>query len=335
MFGSQQAALDSLPATFEWCRSRGLTGKQTAQLLDFIASQRQANVVQFAALVQPVWQLLDSHIAAYVEPLRQAGARLPRHTSLARVLRSSETAALALVLPPGHVEAWLAVVGEQLPAAGIGRLLTTLPNVVVGSPATALAAISWVADVLGVADPAAFFAASPSLLTWEVSALQRSLDSLQQTLGWTAEAARQLVVKLPPLVSVGRGTVEAAAAWLQQLFPDAERLADVLGRGPHLLTKSEQHLQDNADTLRAALGWRDGDGQLAAFVATYPQPFASVSLSGKGTQHKLRLLTRVVGTSTEYCLGEGSTYLKTTLETMAAHYMLVQVSAGPLLKGVC
>ncbi len=325
VFGSQQAALDGLPTTFEWCRSRGLKGSETVQLLDRIALARWENVVQFAALVQPVWQLLDSHIAAYVEPLRQAGARLPKHTSLAGVLCGSESAALALVMPPGHVEAWLAAVGQQLPAAAIGRLLVSLPNVVTGSPATVAAAISWAVNVLGAADPAAFFAVSPNLLAYEVSTLQRNFDSLQQALGWTAEQARQLVLQQPRLLSSSTGTVQVALAWLRQLFPDAGQLAAVIDRGSRLLCCSEQHLQGNADTLRAALGWQDGDGPLAAFVAAYPQGFAIVNFGSEDTQHKLRLLSKVVGVRADKCLATGSNYLKYRLEKMAATYMLVQV----------
>ncbi len=86
-----------------------------------------------------------------------------------------------------------------------------------------------------------------------------------------------------------------------------------------------QHLRGNADTLRAALGWQDGDGQLAAFVAAYPQPFATVNLSGEGAAHKLRLLSEVAGISAEECLAVGSGCLKTRLETMAAHYILALV----------
>ena len=162
VFGSQQAALDSLPTTFEWCHSRGLTGLQTAQLLDRIVCARQDNVVQFAAAVQPVWQQMDSYIGAWAEQERQAGdSKLRKHTSLAEVLRSSKDAARALSLPPGHVGAWLAAVSQRLPAVAIGRMLLVMPNVVVGHPSTASADISWAADVLGMADPAAFCARAP------------------------------------------------------------------------------------------------------------------------------------------------------------------------------
>ena len=326
VFGSQQAALDGLPATFEWCRSRGLTGLQAAQLLDRIAMQRQENVVQFAALVQPVWQQMEGYIVAWAEQQRQAGgSTLRKNTSLAEALCSSETAAQALGMPPGHVEAWLAAVNQRLPAAAISRLLLTRPDVVKSSPTTALAAISWAADVLGVADPAAFFVKAPQLLKYDESTLQHNLDSLQQALGWTAQQAQQLVVKQPVVLGSSSATAHAALAWLQQLFPNAEQLVAVVDRSPMLAARSAQHLQGNAEYLRRALGWQDGGSQLAAFVAAYPHPFATVNLSGKAAADKLRLLTQVVGCPLMEVLSARTTYLKSGLATMAAHYMLVQV----------
>ena len=235
-------------------------------------------------------------------------------------------AADALVMPPGHVEAWLTAVSQRLPAVAIGRLLLAMPHVVSGSPRVALAAISWATDVLGVTDPAAFLVKPPSLLKYDQSALQRNLDSLQQALGWTAEQGRQLVVKQPRILDSSPDTVQAAAAWLRQLFPDAEQLPDVVDRSPMLLTRTVQRLQGNADTLRSALGWQDGDGQLGVFVAAYPQPFATIDLGDEKTQHKLRLLTQVVGYPVVEVLSARTTYLKTGLATMAAHYMLVQAS---------
>ena len=326
VFGSQQAALDSLPATFEWCRSRGLTGLQTAQLLDRIAELRRENVVQFGALVQPVWQQLEGYIAAWAEQERQAGdSKMRKNTSLAEVLCGNEVAAAALAVPPGHVEAWLAAVSQRLPKAAIGRLLLSMPNMVCSSPATALAAIRWAADVLGVADPAAFFVKAPKLLKSAVSTLQRNLDSLQQALGWTAHQVQQLVAKQPGLLSNSPATVQAALAWLRQLFPDAEQLVAVVDRGPQLLFRSVQHLQGNADYLRQALGWQDGDSQLVAYVAARPQDFATIDLSSEDTQHKLQLLGEVVGVSIEQCLTSCIGYLNRRLENIAARYMLVQV----------
>ena len=147
------------------------------------------------------------------------------------------------------------------------------------------------------------------MLLREVSSLQRNLDSLQQALGWTAEQGRQLVVKQPRILDSSPDTVQAAAAWLQQLFPDAEQLVRVVDRGPHLLSASMQHLRGNADYLRQALGWQDGDGQLVAYVAARPQDFALANLYGEAFQHKLRLLSEVVGVSTEECLTSGIGYL--------------------------
>ena len=328
IFGSQQAALDGLPATFEWCRSQGLTGLQTAKVLDHIAKKRRENVVRFATSVQPVWQQLEGYIAAWAEQQLQAGdSRLRKNTSLAEVLCSNSEAAQALGMPPGHVEAWLAAVSQRLPAAAIGRLLLAQPHVVSGSPTTALTAIRWAADVLGVADLAALLAKAPMLLKSGESTLQRNLDSLQQALGWTAgqRAQQQLALKQPRILNSSPATVQAALAWLRQLFPDAEQLAGIVDRGPHLLFKSVQHLQGNADYLRQALGWQDGDSQLAAYVAARPQDFATVALSSEETRHKLRLLSEVVGVSTEQCLTSGISYLNRHLHSIAARYMLVQV----------
>lgn len=190
VFGSQQAALDGVPATFEWCRGQGLTGPQTAALLDRIASRRHDNVVQFASTAQANWKLLDSCIATYIEPLDAAGARLPKHTSLAGVPSGGLDAVQALQMPPGHVAAWLAAIGERLSDTAIGRLLLRHPSLVSGSPDTAVAAIDWAERALGPRDPAAFFAVVPSLLKYRVETLQLNLDSLQQTLAWTPEDAR-------------------------------------------------------------------------------------------------------------------------------------------------
>ena len=196
---------------------------------------------------------------------------------------------------------------------------------VTSSPTTALAAISWATDVLGFTDPAAFLAKAPSLLKYDAVALQRNLDSLQQALGWTTEQARQLVVKQPALLTYSPATVQAAVAWVEQLFPVAEQLAAVVDRGPMLVSRSPQHLQGNADYLRQALGWQDGDGQLAAYVAARPQDFALVNLYSEALQHKLRLLSEVVSVSTEECLTSGIGYLGRQLDNIAARYMLVQV----------
>ena len=90
-------------------------------------------------------------------------------------------------------------------------------------------------------------------------------------------------------------------------------------------------LQGNAAYVRQQLGWQDGDGQLAVFVATYPQPFADVNLGSEETQHKLRLLSEVVGVSRQECLTSGISYLKGGLDAIAARYMLALVR----LDGLC
>ncbi|PRW50832.1 transcription termination factor mitochondrial [Chlorella sorokiniana] len=332
VFGSQQAALDGLPATFEWCCSRGLTGLQTAQLLDHIANKSHKSVAQFAALVQPVWQLMDSYVAAWAEQQHQAGGSKQRkHISLAKALCSNPEAAKTLAAPAGHVEAWLAAVSEQLPAAAVGSLLLGMPNVVCGGIDKGPAVISWAASELGVTDPAAFFARSPGLLMYDAPTLQRNLDSLQQALGVTAEQVRQLVLKQPRLLASSPDTVQAALVWLRQLFPDAAQLAGVIDRGALLLTRSAQRLQGNADYLQQALGWQEGDGQLAAFVAARPADFGTVNLSDEDMQQTLRLLSEVVGVSTEACLSSGISYLNKRLVSIAARYMLVQERAPYLL----
>lgn len=326
-FRSQQAALAALPATFEWCQKQGLTGPQTARVLCRMAFKRHDSVVEFTSMTQHDWLLIDRYIAAYVEKLQQKGDnRLRRRTCLADVLRGSADAAQALGMPPGHVAAWLAAVGDQLPTDVIGRLLLGQPKVVNGRPGTALAALAWAASELGVSDQGDFFATATSLLTYEVVTLQRNLDSLQQALGWPTEQAQQLVLKQPLVLAASQATVHAAVAWLQQHFPDAEQLADIVSRGPQLLGSPTDRLQRNADALQRALGWRDGDGQLARFVAAYPSAFADVDFSSDDLAHKLLFLTQVVGLSAEQCLSKGSGYLKTGQRTMCAVYVLLLVS---------
>lgn len=200
-------------------------------------------------------------------------------------------------MPPGQMESWLVAVSQQLPAAAIGRLLLCAPNVDSGSPTTAQRAMSLAVDVLGVSDPAAFCVDSPGMLYREVPALQRNLNSLQQTLGWTAEQARQLVLKQPALLIYSPGTVQASLAWLGQLFPDADQLAGVIDHGPRLLGASVQPLQSNANCLQQELGWQDGHGQLAALITAHPYEFVICTMRGERTEHKLQLLSEVVGVS--------------------------------------
>lgn len=134
--GSQRAALEGLPAMFEWCRTKGLTGPEAAQVLGYIGGHRRENVVQFATTAALDWQLMDSKIQACIKQLRVAGKRLPKNTSVAGVLRTNTVAAaVALAMPPGHVSAWLEAVGQRFTDAAMGRLLVSGPGVVRGSPA--------------------------------------------------------------------------------------------------------------------------------------------------------------------------------------------------------
>ena len=161
VFGSEQAALDDLPATFARCRGPGnkdMTGLQAAELLDRIAETRWENVVNFSSTAQVDWQLIDEYICAFVERLVQAGKQLPKHTCLAEVLCSSPAAAQALRTPPGHVAAWLEAVQQRLPGADLGAMLVSLPSMVTGDPTTtSLATIGWVEESLRPNDLAAFF----------------------------------------------------------------------------------------------------------------------------------------------------------------------------------
>ncbi|PRW51023.1 RMD5-like protein A isoform A [Chlorella sorokiniana] len=96
-------------------------------------------------------------------------------------------------------------------------------------------------------------------------------------------------------------------------------------------SSSTQRLQGNAGYLHQALGWRGGTCQLAALVAARPQNFATINLSDKDTQPKLRLLSEVVGVSIEDCLTGRISYLTRKLDSTAARYMLVQERAPELL----
>ena len=331
VFGSQQAALMGLPATFDWCRSQGLSGLQTAEVLDRIAGKRPQNVINFASTAQHDWQLIDGCISVCVQQRQHAGARLPKHTSLAGVLCSWHDAARALGMPPGHVGGWLGAVGHHLPAADIGAMLARSPLVLTGRPATALAAIDWAAEVLRPASMARFLRGAPHLLTNNAATLQAKLDNLQQAAGFTAEQARQLVLKQPRLLQAQAETVQQAAAWLRQYFPVSQQLQAVVQRGPHLLTSSADSLQSNAAYLQQRLGW--SKKQVAAHIEAYPQPFGDVDLSSPEAQAKLLFLTQVVGVDAGDCIGRYSAYLVRSLGTMGARYMLVQVGGWQL--GLC
>ena len=185
---------------------------------------------------------------------------------------------------------------------------------------------AWFEQQLGVppGDLEAFLARAPSLSGRTPQSLQANLAALQGAVG--AQQAQQLVRKQPALLTMSRETVQAALAWLLRAFGgDAARLLAVLERGPHLLAVPPAKLQARADYLQRQLGWQAGDGQPAAFVEAFPQSFATIALDGAETQAKLLLLTRVLGLEAGECLSKYSTYLKYSLELLAARYVLVQV----------
>ena len=174
-----------------------MTGLQTAQLLDRIAVHRWDNVVNFSSTAQVDWQLIDGLIRAYVERHAKAGGRLPKHTSLAKVLCSSRAAVQALYMRPGHVAAWLEEAQQQLPAADLGAMLVSFPSLVAADPATSVAAIGWVEEALRPEDLAAFFRAYSNFLKYNSDTLAANLANLQQAAGLTAEQARELALKQP------------------------------------------------------------------------------------------------------------------------------------------
>lgn len=330
VFGGHEAALACLPATFSWCRSQGLPGLQTAQLLDEIARARHERVVRFADTTQQDWQQIDGYISAHYQRQQEAGKRLSKHASLGSVLRSRPAAGRALKVRPGHVQGWLAAVGQLLTPADIGALLSTSPEAICGRPGTAVAAIEWAANELGVTDPGSFFRIAPNLLTYDVATLQGKLENVQQAVGQSAELTRQLAGKYPLLLMRSAATVQQAAGWLRQLFPAAEQLRGVLLLAPALLVRTAPQLQRNADVLQQ-LGW--SHERVLAYIEAYPQPFARVDLGGPYTAPKLLFLTRVVGVaSVEQCIEQYGTYLKTGLATMGALYILVQDRHPALLR---
>ena len=325
--GDQQAALASLPATFAWCTSQGLSGLQTAQLLDRIAKKRRDSVVSFAATAQRDWQLIEPYIAAHVRWRQQAGEQLPKHASLADVLQSRRDAARMLALAPGHVAAWLGAVSKQLTdAAYVGRLVLPQPLALTADMKTTLAVLRWFGEALGVppAELAAFAARSPGLLSLKAATLRDNLAALQSVL--PPEKARQLVQKQPSLLSHRSDTVQQALEWLQRQFGgDDARLQAVLERCPHLLKCSAGNLQRRANYVQRQLGWQPGDGQLAAFIKKYPDPFARIDFNSPDKRALLLLLSGVVGAERRKVLGKWSAYLGRGLETTVARYVLVQV----------
>ena len=328
VFGSEQAALDVLPATYAWCRDdQGLSGLQTAQVLDRIAKDRWENVVKFSGTAQMDWQLIDEYICAFVGRLVQAGKQLPKHTRLAEVMCSSPAAANALRTPPGHVAAWLEAVQQRLPAADLGAMLLSNPALVTVAPATSVAVINWVEAALRPRDLAAVFRKQRSLLRYNPDMLAAKLVNLQQAAGLTAEQARELALKQPQLLTAAPGTVQQSAAWLRQQFPDPVQLFGILNRGPLLLTKSVDCLQRNADYLQHELEWSAGNNQLAAFIEKYPEAYATVDFSSPYVQAKLLFLTEVVGVDLQRCLETCGNHLHSaSLARLAATYLLVKAS---------
>ncbi|KAL4447893.1 hypothetical protein ABPG75_005112 [Micractinium tetrahymenae] len=354
--GDQQAALASLPATFAWCRGRPLSigrclnGLEVARLLDRIAATRHDSVLDFASTAQRDWQLIDSCIEAHLQHLQQrqqrqqeeeeevgegcgGGGKLRRRACLADTLRVDAAAAGALATPPGHVKAWLTAARQHMSEAQVGAILLANPETVSGSPATALAAISWAQRELGVAHAGAFFRRAPRLLTTTDEKLQDNLVSLLgslQAVGLTAEQALQLVLKQPKLLAVEPERVKSTAAWLLQFFCTPLLLWKALWNSPELLRRSAEQLHGQAGWLREQLGW--GSQRVAEFASAFPQPFAIVDLSKPGTAAKLRFLTKVVGVaSEEECIARCSSYLKTSLQSMAALYVLFCEHAPQLL----
>lgn len=60
-------------------------------------------------------------------------------------------------------------------------------------------------------------------------------------------------------------------------------------------------------------------------IQKYPQPFAIVNLSKPDTAAKVLFMTQVVGVaSAEQCIAKYASYLKTSLESMGALYILMQ-----------
>ena len=332
--GDQQAALASLPATFEFCRSQGLSGLETAQLLDRIAQRRHENVARFATTAQLDWQLLDGCIAAHVLLLQQAGERLPKHASLASLLRSSKDAAQVLAMPPGHVDDWVKALSALLPdAADVGRLLLAKPQAARTPPETTLAVLRWFVEALGVppAELAAFVSKAAPVMNYKAATLAEKLAALQAAL--PPEQARRLVQKQPVLLASHSVTIREALAWLMQAFGgDAERVLAVLETAPTLLTVSADGLQRRADFLQRQHGWRrvrGRTGQLGKWIEARPNAF-SVDLAAPDTAAKLLLLAGGQGLPLADALERCGAYLHIGLETAAARCALVQARCCPL-----
>ncbi len=230
-FQSEQAALAGLPATFDFCRSQQLSGPEAAAVLCRIAKIRRENVVGFATSVQPVWLQLDSYFAAYVKERRQARKRLPEHLTLASMLCSNTNACQALVMPPGHVQRWLDTVGTRLSAAYLGAVLAKEPEIVTAAPDTAVAALDWAAEVLGPPELVArLVRGAPQLLQADAATLQRKLRTIAAAAGVTDAQAKQLVLKMPLVLTTSSdGTMREAARWLRHYFPPGTLVQSVGG----------------------------------------------------------------------------------------------------------
>lgn len=71
-------------------------------------------------------------------------------------------------------------------------------------------------------------------------------------------------------------------------------------------------------------------------IQKYPQPFAIVNLSKPDTAAKVLFMTQVVGVaSAEQCIAKYASYLKTSLESMGALYILMQMSPSLPFAGAC
>ncbi|KAI7837219.1 hypothetical protein COHA_008945 [Chlorella ohadii] len=326
-FQSEQAALAGLPATFDFCRSQQLSGPEAAAVLCRIAKIRRENVVEFATSVQPVWLQLDSYFAAYVKERRQVRKRLPEHLTLASMLCSNTNACQALVMPPGHVQRWLDTVGTRLSAADLGAVLAKEPEIVTAAPDTAVAALDWAAEVLGPPELVArLVRGAPQLLQADAATLQRKLRAIAAAAGVTDAQAKQLVLKMPLVLTTSSdGTMREAARWLRHYFPP-DVLWPLLLRGPMLLTATTTKLQRNADYLQAPpFGW--DDLRLAAYILRFPQGFSIGDFRSESYDAKLLFLSEVVGVSRADLIEFHSNYLKYGLPNMAASYVLLRERA--------
>ena len=337
--GDQQAALASLPATFEFCRSRGLSGLESARLLDRIAQKRHENVVSFATTAQLDWLQMDGCIAAYVRRRQQAGERLPKHASLASLLRQDgSTDAAQALASPRRVADWVKALSALLPdAADVGRLLLGKPQAARTPPETTLAVLRWFVEALGVppAELAGYAARGSAVLNYKAATLQEKLAALQAAL--PPEQAQRLARQHPSLLGYHSVTIREALAWLMQAFGgDAERVLAVVDRVPQLLTVSQASLERRAEHLQRQHGWRrvrGHTGQLTAWIEAHPSAFAESDFGSPDRQAVQLLYTGVLGLDEAGCATRWSSYLSRGLPRTAARYVLLQARRGP--AGLC